>query len=104
MMFTQFMFPNGRRQEISRPMPADIESMADELVAAGWQFEIECNPETQKVHMDCSDDESPLESRIVDNGPTVPDTVADLVRKSHERWVKIGRPRANHRVAESAYD
>ena len=83
MKFTQFLFPNGRRQEIIIEMPKDVEALASELVAAGYRFEIECFS-TGMVHMDCSNnDEMPVANQVCVNGPTVPTFVEKLVRDSH---------------------
>ena len=94
MLFTQFLFPNGRRKPAIIDMPPEIESKADELQRAGWNFEIECFPDTQMVHMDCCDIEEPLANRICRNGPDVPVKVAELVNEAHENWVKRGKPDA----------
>lgn len=94
MKFTQFMFPDGRRNAESIDRPPEIERLADELMAAGWSFEIECHPDTQLVHMDCCDDDRAISNRICRNGPQVPVKVDELVTEAHGAWVNEGRPAA----------
>jgi uncharacterized protein (DUF849 family) len=81
--FTQFLFPNGERKSVMTEVPADIERMAEEVVAAGFRFEIECHPETQLIHMDCCDDDEVLTAHVCLNGPEVPSHVRKLVTEAH---------------------
>lgn len=93
--FTQFMFPDGER----KPMPFDAdettEGMARELSEAGWQFEIECHPDTQMVHGDCCNDAGQLALFLVPNGPEVPPAIMAMVKEAWGRWVALGKPRAD---------
>jgi hypothetical protein len=86
MIFTQFLFPNGRKKANVIDMPEEIEKLADELSKAGYNFEIEVFPDTQLVHMDCCDEEGPLATETCKNGPEVPVKVEKLVRRAHARW------------------
>jgi len=94
MNFTQYVFPNGRRKPefIQRPEP--IEKLAQELIDAGWTFEIECFPDTQVVNMDCCDADEALAMRCCRNGPAVPGMVDEMVTVAHAEWVRRGKPRA----------
>lgn len=83
MRFTQFMFPRGRRADVEIEMPPEIETMARAVVDAGWNFEIECHPDTQLVYMDCCNSDEAIANRICRNGPTVPKKVAEMVREAH---------------------
>jgi hypothetical protein len=94
MLFTQFLFPKGKRQTVVIDMPPEIETKAEELQQSGWSFEIECSPDTQMVHMDCGDGDEPIASRICQNGPDVPVKVAELVNTAHEAWIRQGKPKA----------
>lgn len=82
MRFVQYLFPDGRKREEVIEMPPEIERKAQALEAAGWQFEIECFPDTQMVHMDCSNEERVLANRVVRNGPQVPIKVEELVNEA----------------------
>lgn len=95
MTFTQYMFPNGRKvpEFIERPEP--IEKLADELMDAGWSFEIECFPDTQVVHMDCCNDDGQLAVQVCKNGPDVPPTVDKMVTAAHAEWIRRGKPKAS---------
>lgn len=84
MIFTQYLFPNGRRKENEIAMPPDIEQMALEVEKAGWRFEIEVFPDTQIVHMDCCNEDRTLSNRLCKNGPDVPKMVEELVREAYE--------------------
>jgi hypothetical protein len=92
--FTQFLFPDGRLRSDHIDMPDDVAALAEELRKAGWSFEIECFPDTQVVHADCCDDEAPIASAMRPNGPEVPEMIEQLIRSAHERWVQLGRPKA----------
>jgi hypothetical protein len=94
MKFTQFKFPNGHRVPERIDRPEEIEKMAHELWQSGWSFEIEINPDTQIVHMDCCDEDEALANRLCRNGPAVPDKVDELVRESHAVFVNRNRPKA----------
>jgi hypothetical protein len=94
MLFTQFIFPHGRRQTVVIDMPLKIESKAEELQLSGWSFEIECFPDTQMVHMDCGNGDEPLANYICQNGPDVPVKVTELVNTAYEAWTRQGKPRA----------
>lgn len=94
MNFTQYMFPDGKRRPSSIETTPEVEQLASELVKAGWQFEIECHPDTQLIHMDCCDEDRPLTSEVVPNGPQVPIAVQKLVRDAHAIWLAEGKPEA----------
>lgn len=93
MTFTQYKFPNGHRVPIDIDMPDEIERKARDLVESNWSFEIEINPDTQIVHMDCCNYERALANRICRNGPQVPQKVQDLVNDAHTVWESEGKPR-----------
>ncbi len=86
--FTQFLRPNGRREEIWIVRPHDIAAKADAIKAAGYRFEAEVLT-TGHVHIDvCGDvdgEDVQLSSRIVDNGPEVLTAVDELVLEAHAR-------------------
>lgn len=96
MNFTQYLAPHGRRQTISIDVNREVEIKAAELVAAGWDFEIEVLVNLgSMINMDCCDDDEQLASEMCPNGPEVPETVEKLVNKAHERWVVRERPQGN---------
>lgn len=76
-------------------MPKEIEDKAKELESSGWEFEIEIFPDSQMVNMDCCDYERQLANRMVMNGPSIPDTVANLVNDAYRRWTEEGKPKSN---------
>jgi hypothetical protein len=82
MKFTQFVFPHGRKKAVFIDMPHEIESMAERIVAAGFNFEIECFPDTQIVNMDCCNDDKQLACEVTQNGPDVPKAVERLVKSA----------------------
>lgn len=94
--FTQFLRPDGRRQpiEIDGLAPA-VESMANELAAAGWRLEIEVL-RTGHVHADVCNAEGQLSSLIEENGPKLPGAIETMLREAHALWVKHGRVPAEH--------
>jgi hypothetical protein len=94
MRFIQFKFPNGRRVEEAIERSPEIEQQACDLWDAGWSFEIECNPDTQIVHMDCCDEDRVLANRVCRNGPQVPVKVDELVEEAHTVWLTENKPKA----------
>lgn len=93
MNFTQYLAPHGRRQTISIDVNREVETKAAELVAAGWDFEIEVLVNLGgMINMDCCDNDEQLACEMCPNGPEVPGTVEKLVNKAHERWVARDRP------------
>lgn len=90
MKFTQFIFPHGRKEEISIEVAPDIEKMAQELVAAGYAFEIECQTAFTYpgaiVYMDCCNAQVELANEACENGPRVPEKVVSLVKKAYQRF------------------
>ncbi len=94
MNFTQFKFPHGRRVPENIKRSEAIEKLATELESAGWSFEVEINPDSQIVHMDCCDEDRALANRVCRNGPQVPVKVDELVTEAHQLWTAEGKPRA----------
>jgi hypothetical protein len=94
MQFTQFMFPDGCRKPVIIDMPDEIERLAADISASGYRFEIECFPDTQLVHMDCCNEDAPLWSEVVKNGPEVPVAVERLVRRSFDELAKLSADQA----------
>ena len=94
MTFTQFIFPNGERKPQVMDVPDEIEKLAAELTAVGWGFEIECDPRSNLVLMDCCDIDEQLASRVCRNDKQVPIKVIELVREAHEHWIARDKPNA----------
>ena len=95
MKFTQFLYPNGQRKEVSIDMPSETEVKADELVKAGFAFEIECLTVGNMIHADCCDLTGALSRSVFPNGPEVPKRVEALVSSAYDNWVKWGKPVAD---------
>jgi hypothetical protein len=87
MKFTQFFFPDGRREQKEISVSPEVEKMAEELVAKGCCFEIECFPDTQLVNADCTykNDDAPLSVELVQNGTSVRSAIEKMVREAHTR-------------------
>ncbi len=86
--FTQFMFPNGRRKTISIALPRDLAKKAKILKEKGFKFEIE-NKNGQIwmtiIHGTIEDQDL---TRIVPDGPLVPNNVAAHIEDAYEKWGK----------------
>lgn len=79
--FTQYMLPNGRRQETSIEVDADVATKARELIAEGLCFECEVLT-TGSVSLTITDpEEGDLDIRIHANGPGIREAVEDMVRE-----------------------
>jgi ribosomal protein S8 len=85
MNFTQFMMPNGRQEKTSITRSNEIEAMAKTLVDAGYVFEIEMLSDYRTISMEVVNKANPEEviaSKLVENGPRVPEAVDDMVKKA----------------------
>lgn len=82
--FTQFRRPHGHRVSVTIDRPAEIESMAKEIIAAGFSFEIE-ELMTGEISMEIyrDRDENSLACEICRNGPQVPDAVDKMTRDGY---------------------
>lgn len=82
--FTQYLRPNGRREAVTIDMHTTIEEQAQELISAGYVFEIE-ELMNRVIHMDCSrpQDAMPVALELCENGPPVVQAVQDLVLEAH---------------------
>lgn len=87
MKFTQFLFPNGRKEQVTIERPADIEDKASQLEGMGFKFEIENKNGT--IWMSCvNHGEGGTETAFdkwCDNGPDVPLCVDELVTNAFKR-------------------
>lgn len=85
--FTQFILPNGERRPRTFNADREVEALADELIAAGYRFEVEVL-RTGQVHLDCCGAalDEPLAMQICDNGPPVVAAVERVVRDAHAAW------------------
>ena len=92
MKFTQYLYPDGRREHREFKASEATEKLATELQDAGWHFECECNPRTSIVLVDCCDHEEQLAQEAELNGPDVPAAVERLVTTAHARWLERGKP------------
>lgn len=96
MKFTQFLYPNGRKQEVFIDnLSAETESKAHDLTKAGFRFEIECLTVGDLIHADCCDEIGQLASKLFSNGPEVPIKVEELVKTAYDNWLTWGKPLAN---------
>lgn len=95
MKFTQFLFPNRTRKEVTIELGIITERFATELSAAGWRFEVECNSRNEMVHGDCCNDAGQLAMFLEPNGPGVPRAIESMVDEAYLRWMKAGKPPAN---------
>lgn len=88
MIFTQFIYPNGRKEQVSVKVSDELESKAQELIQNGYRFEVEKNPQSGLIYMDCIDTkvDHPVSSKFCDDGPEVLVKVAELVNDSYESF------------------
>lgn len=88
-LFTQFLLPDGRRELRTFDAGAEVNSLANELIGAGYRFECEVL-RTGHVHMDCCgptrEGDGPIALQVSSNGPEVVAAVEQLVRDAHAAW------------------
>ena len=84
--FTQFLMPNGRRQEITVDRPAEVEKMAEAVIASGLRFEAEMLSDYQTVSLTAGDPAEGIDHfmELAPNGPKVLDAVDKLVRAAFD--------------------
>lgn len=82
--FTQFLRPDGRKVPVTIDRPEPIEKRAQEIIDAGYRFEIE-ELTTGQVHMTITGfdpsfgEEADLAHRICVNGPPVPTNIDEMI-------------------------
>ena len=81
--FTQYLLPNGRKQEVTINRPKEIYDKAMAIIAAGYCFEIEVL-RTGHVHMTISNDEEDLTCEVVPNGPEVLKAVDRMITRFYQ--------------------
>lgn len=81
--FTQFLMPDGRREQVWIDRPAPIEERAREIIAAGYRFECEMLSDYRTISLTIGDpvEEEDIEIELCQNGPAVPEAVDRLVTK-----------------------
>lgn len=89
--FTQYLMPDGRRQEVQIERPKEIEDLALEAYRQGWALECEMLPDYETVSFTITDDlEGDLAHELCKNGPEVPEAVDRLLRKVPELVKQAG--------------
>jgi hypothetical protein len=83
--FTQFVYPDGHRKQVDIEIEDEYQPLVDHILLKGYNFEIECNPNTQLVYMDVCNTEKELAAEFVGNGPYVVDRVKKLIREAYDR-------------------
>lgn len=81
--FTQYLRPNGRRVRVTAPVSDEAYSLAMEILAAGYVFEVE-ELMNGLVSQTVSDDDSDIAIRVSANGPAVTDAREELIREAVE--------------------
>ncbi len=94
--FTQYLRPDGQKNEIVIHRPEQIADKAADLVSAGWKLEAEVLM-TGQVSLTCEllDDEGdPIGDfiEVVPNGPQVLGAVDKLITEAHASLTKDGAP------------
>lgn len=83
--FTQFLFPDGRREIISIERPEEIQDKYDDLVSQGFKFEIENNH--GQIWATCRRSEDETVDEIGFNNFKVPDLIDNLISRSWELYI-----------------
>ena len=88
-LFTQYLRPNGRAEEIWIERPDDVVTKAKAIIAAGARFEIEeLSDGTVSMtveHPDAEDQGQSVSHLLCANGPEVPSAVDRLVSDAYLR-------------------
>jgi len=79
--FTQYLLPNGRKSYQLIDRPEDIEDIARRFIASGGRYECEVL-RTGEVSLTAVKYDDDVEIVLSANGPSIPDKVDELVRRS----------------------
>lgn len=82
--FTQYLMPDGRRQQTGIERPEEVERKAREILDAGLFFELELLSDWNTVSLTVADRKKEEDVAIVlcQNGPQIPDAVDRLVEQA----------------------
>jgi hypothetical protein len=88
--FTQYLRPDGTPKDVEVDRPEEIEALAGQLIEMGCWFDIEVlnnGVVSMTCEIDDGDQSEPiiLAHQLVLNGPSVLDSVDDLIRTAVER-------------------
>jgi hypothetical protein len=95
--FTQYLRPHGQPKTVWIDRPPEIVALADQLVTAGYHFDIE-ELRTGEVSMTVEanqptdDDDVVLAHELCPNGPEVPATVDRLIRTAAAKLPEASPP------------
>lgn len=81
--FTQYLRPDGRRQQVSVERSPEIEAIAQEIRAKGYVFtcEVLLTGQVSLAVESPHEDEGDIDIEIVQNGPGVGEAVDKLVKR-----------------------
>lgn len=88
--FTQYLRPDGRRQQVCIARPPEIAALAKRVLEAGYHFDIEELRDgtvsmTVESNIPNDDEQAPIAIELCPNGPAVPPTVDRLIQTAAER-------------------
>lgn len=100
-MFTQYLLPDGRKEEQwmvdPQGIPADVWAatvgLYDKVTFAGYRFEMELLSDYRTVSLTCAGhhqdigEDNDIVHSIAANGPGIPDKVVALIQKAYEQLV-----------------
>jgi hypothetical protein len=90
MIFTQFLFPNGRQKQISIQVSEDLENKVKEIENAGYRFELEVFPEHNMlfgmINMDCCNADEVLSGDLCKNDETLQSSIQNLIEDAYKEW------------------
>ena len=76
--FTQYLLPNGRRQQTQIFRPKEITDKAESIIEAGYRFESEVLT-TDEVSLTIVGKNADLEIEVCHNGPQVLDAIDRMI-------------------------
>lgn len=85
--FTQYLMPDGRRQQQWVERPEEVALLAERLRDAGVVFEIEMLSDYATISMTAEhpSEEEPIAHELAPNGPEVLEAVDRLIQTAAER-------------------
>lgn len=86
--FTHFLFPDGHRKTVSIPLHRDLARKAKILKEKGFEFKIENKDGLVWMTIIHGTIEDQYLTRIVPDGPLVPNNVAAHIEDAYEKWGK----------------
>ena len=77
--FTQYLMPDGRKEEVKIARSAGVAKKAQEIISAGYALECEMLSDYSTISLTICDDKEDLDIELCKNGPGIPEAVDNMI-------------------------